>query len=939
MRGRIHDYSSSSAAVLLAIAIASAVTAPIARAQDALAVAQVARGRITGRIVDAATGQPLAKAQVLLVDRQVGAESDLDGRYTISGVPVGRYAIRARRLGYQPKQVDSVAVRESEATVVNVTLGVASVTLQSIVVQSTRTDQAASEASLLSIQQRAPAASDGISAEQMRRTPDSNAGEAATRVSGISIVDNKFVIARGLSERYSTTLVNGAEIASPEPAKKIVPLDIFPASLLESIVVTKSATPDKPGDFSGGAVEVKTKEFPDNDVRQFSISQSYNSEATFETLQAPHRSGMDFLGFGSGRRAPPPIPADFDDVFSLERFAESIRSDWNPRPARVLPNLGLGLNVGGQRPSDRIALGYVLSLTYSSGTEHSADRFFQFYSSPKTEPNRAFVYQDVRTGVDWGGVANVSLRFGTASKVSFKNLYTRNAEELYSTSDGFNVDANGDVRSYQFQYIERDLLQTQLAGEHLIDALASSRFEWKATMSRSMRDEPDNRQVTYVRDAGDRFAVGTNSDVYVRALTDRQYAAQVDWQVPLRLLGRSMTFKTGGLMRAKQRAFDASLVTFTVQRSTQIPDDLAYLPPELLFTPENIGGYIGLTRPGNVAQPYDADDDVTAAYAMLDIDLLPRTRVVGGVRSEDWRIDLFDGGRERYVAGDTTRLPLLRRNKDLLWSANATVSLTEKMNLRLAAFTSVSRPDTRELSLDAYTDVVGNCPTFGNPSLQRSTVLNADARWEWYPRSGEVLSVSGFYKDFTQPIVRTVIGFTGCAYSYENALSAKNYGAEFDVRQNLTYLPGVLSRLSAALNVTLVESRVVMGPGFGTFDPDLALEGQSPYLGNASLSYGESGGFTASVLYNVFGDRIVRYGFRSSGGVDAVQGPNIVEQSRGTLDAKLQRPFGRGLTMTLSGRNLTNAPVKFVQKVEAGLVSTGLARPGITVQVGVGYAR
>lgn len=932
MHGRLSLYNPSSATIIVALVIASALGVTTVRAQDA------PRGRVTGRIVDAASGLPLAKAQVILVDRRLGAESDLDGRYTISA-PVGRYNVRARRLGYQPKQVDSIVVRASEATVVNFTLGAASVTLQSVVVQATRTDQAASEASLLSIQQRAPAASDGISAEQMRRTPDSNAGEAATRVSGISIVDNKFVIARGLSERYSTTLVNGAEIASPEPAKKIVPLDIFPSSLLESIVVTKSATPDKPGDFSGGAVEVKTKEFPDNDVRQFSISQSYNSETTFETLQAPHRSAMDLLGFGSGRRAPSPIPASFDDAFAVERYAESIRSEWNPRPTRTLPNLGLGLNLGGQRPSERIALGYVVSLTYSSGTEHSADRFFQFYSSPKSEPNRAFVYQDYRTGVDWGGVANVSLRFGTSSKLSFKNLYTRNAEELYSTSDGFNVDSNGDVKSYQFQYIERDLLQTQLAGEHLLDFLASSRLEWKATMSRSTRDEPDNRQVVYIRAGGDRFAIGTNSDVYVRALTDRQLAGQVDWMLPLRLFRRDMTFKAGGLMRAKQRAFDATLVSFTLQRSTLIPDDLAYLPPELLFTPENIGGYIGLTRPGNVAQPYDADDDVTAAYAMLDLEVLPRTRLVGGVRSEDWRIDLFDGGRELYAGSDSTKIPVLRRNKDLLWSANATVSLTEKMNLRLAAFTSVSRPDTRELSLDAYTDIVGNCATVGNPTLQRSTVLNADARWEWYPRPGEVFSISGFYKDFQQPIVRTVIGLTGCAYSYENALSAKNYGAELDVRKNLTFLPGALANLSAAVNVTLVESRVVMAPSFGTYDPDLALEGQSPFLGNASLSYAASGGFNASVLYNVFGDRIVRYGFRSSGGAASVQGPNIIEQSRGTIDAKLQRPVGRGLTMTLSGKNLTNAPVKFVQQVAAGLVSTGLAHPGVTIQVGVGYAR
>ena len=907
-------------------------------AAQAPAAASAPRGRITGRIVDAASGQPLVKVQVTLVGREGGTESDLDGRYTLVSVAPGQHAVRARRLGYQPKQVDGVTVGTSEVAVVNFTLGAASVTLQSVVVQETRTDRAASEASLLAIQQRAASASDGISSEQMRRTPDSNAGEAAARVSGISIVDNKFVVARGLSERYSTTLVNGVEIASPEPAKKIVPLDIFPASLLESIVITKSATPDKPGDFSGGAVEVRTKEFPDNTVRQFSVSQSYNSQTTFKQLQMPGRSGMDYLGFGKGRRSAPALPADGADAFSVERFAEGIRSDWNPALSRARPNLGLGLNLGGQRPSERYALGYILSLTYSASEDYAADRFFQFYSSPDADPNRGFVYQDYHTGVDWGGVANLSLRLGTSAKVSWKNLYTRSAEELYSTADGFNVDRNGDVRSYQFQYIERVLEQTQLAGEHLLTFPRASRLEWKGTVSQSMRDEPDNRQVLYIRDASDRFAVGTNSDVYIRGLTDRNIAAQLDWQTAFRILRHDATFKTGVMRRNKRRAFDASLVSFTLARTNEIPDDLSYLPPERLFTPENIGTYLGLTFPGNIAQPYDADESVTAGYVMLDAHVLPRTRIVGGVRSEDWRIDLFDGGRERYATGDTTKRPTLRRNRDLLWSANATVSLTERMNLRLAAFTSVSRPDTRELSLDEYTDIVGNCATIGNPNLQRSTVLNADARWEWYPRAGEVVSISGFYKDFAQPIIRTVVGRNGCNFSYENAISAQNYGGELDVRQNLTYLPGLLSRLSAAVNLTVVESRVVVSPVFGTFDSDLPLEGQSPFVGNASLAWADDHGLSLSLLYNVFGDRVVRYGFRSTG-VNAKQGPNIVERSRATLDAKVQRPVGRALTMSLAARNLTNTSVRFVQKVSTGEVSTGLLNPGLTVQLGVAYAR
>jgi len=941
---------SSRAVVALALVIAlSAKRELLAQATPVVPAATTvqpaappqARGRITGRVVDVSTGQPLADVTVTVVGRPLGARTDLDGRYTIVGVPVGPISILARRLGFQPKQFDNVAVSATEATIVNFSIGNVAVALQSIVVQETRTDRSASQASLLAAQQRAPSASDGVSAEQIRKTPDSNAGEAATRVSGISIVEGKFLVARGLSERYSTTLLNGAEVPSPEPAKKIVPLDVFPASLLESIVVTKSATPDKPGDFSGGAVEIKTKEFPDNTIRQFSISQGYNSQGTFKKLPFPHKAGTDFFGVDNGRRAAPVFPTDSSlaTLFGVERYAEGIRNEWAPRPVRTPLNLGLGMTLGGQRPSERAALGYVVSLTYSSGSDFQANRFFQFFADP-TAPNRAFVYQDHRNTIDWGGVANVSLRLGRSSKVSWKNLYTRSAEEIYSTSEGFSEDRNGDLRQFQFQYIERDLLQTQLVGEHLLPFLGSTRFEWKGTLSESGRDEPDNRQLEYLRSPnGSRYGLGNNSDVWFRTLRDRQYAAQADLLVPIRLFGSSFAFKAGGMMRSKVRAFDAKLVSFNPRTGNDVPDDLVYLPPELLFTPENVGSYLNLTFPGQVAQPYDADETLMAAYGMLDLQI-SRLRIVAGARMEDWSIDLFDGGRARFARGDSAVIPLLKRNKDILASANATFAVSDRINFRVAGFQSVARPDTRELSQDEYVEVAGSCSTIGNPNLKRSTILNADARLEWYPRAGEVVSASGFFKDFKKPIVRVVQGRNGCTNSFENAESARSFGAEFDFRQDLTYLPGPLSQLSMGMNFTYVETSVVIAPQFGTYAADLQLEGQSPYIANGSLSYRTRGGaFNVTLLYNQFGDRIVRYGFRSSGGVNATQGPNIVERGRGTLDAKLQQAIGKRVTVTLSGRNLTNVTTQFFQKVKVGEVDTAFSKPGYTLQLGASLAR
>jgi len=910
----------------------------------ATAVAQQS-GRITGRVADAATGQPLSNVEVTVVGTTLIGRSDLDGRYTIVRVPSGARSVLARQIGRQPKRFDGIVVPVNEAVIVNFSLSEQSVQLQGVVVVATATDRSATEASLLASQKSAASASDGVSSEQIKRTPDGNAGEAAARVSGVSIVDGKFLVARGLSERYSTTLLNGAEVASPEPTRKLVPLDVFPSSLLESIVVIKSATPDKPGDFSGGAVEIKTKEFPENTIHQFSISQGYNSQATFQNLTFPTRTGLDFVGFDNGRRAPSFHPSDSalaSNPFVVERFAEGLRNTWNPPATRVLPKLGLGLTLGGQRPSEHAPLGYVFSLTYSSASERQADRFFGFYSNPKAGAERGFVYQDYRNSIDWGAVGNLSLRLGQNSKLSWKNLYTRNAEELYSLSGGFNTDLTGDLRLYQFQYVERSLLQTQFAGEHLFRFLNSSRLEWKATLSQSGRNEPDNRQVRYSRQegSGSPFQLLRNNDVWERTLDDRSQSLQADLSIPMRLLWTDFSLKMGGLARSKKREFVGKLYSFNPSFSVPLPNDLLYLPPEKLFQPENLGTLIVLTFPGTVSQPYDADDNVTAAYGMLDLFFGSSLRVVAGARSEQWHMDLFDGGRKLFTTADTSLRPTRRRDNDLLLSANATLALTQKANLRLAAFQSVSRPDTRELSRDEYTEIAGTCSTIGNPVLQRAKVLNADARLEWYPNAGEIVSISGFFKQFDKPIIRVVTGRNNCTYGFANAETAENFGGELDLRKELRFLPGPLERLTAGVNLTVVRTSVVISPSFGKYDQGLDLEGQSPYVVNASVSYrSKRDALQASVLFNVFDDRIVRYGFASSGGANTVQGPNIIERGRSSLDAKIQQAIGRRISVSLSGKNLTNQRVQFYQVVSTGEESTGRATPGVSVDLGVSIAR
>lgn len=920
--------------------VVGVLAASVAAAQGAPA----SGGRIAGRVVDAASGQPVTGARIVVGDSLASVLSDLDGRYRTSLLRPGRYRVTARRLGLQLKQYDSVTVTDGQTTLVNFAMTSAALALEAVVVSAQRSDRATSEAGLLSVQQRAASASDGISAEQIARAPDSDAGEAAVRVPGVSIVDNKYVVVRGLAERYSNTLLNGVEVASPEPTKKIVPMDIFPASLIDGIIVTKSGTPDKPGDFSGGSVEIRTKEFPESFVWQYSLSLGHNSLVTGRLADLPSWRVGDYLGFDAGgRRQAPARPADLAaDPTATERYEEGLRRTWAPPMRRVLPNIGLSANLGNQHQlGAQSAVGYLASLTYNTRNELQPNRLSQILLDPNANPARGFVYRERRVTADWGALANASLRLGTNHKVGWKNLYTRNAEEFYNTNDGFNIDLNGDFRGYQFAYITRDLLQTQVVGEHLGRLLVPWRFEWKGTLSRSTRDEPDNRQVPYVRPPEDTaYFVGINSDFWFRYLKDRQRAAQGDLSVPLPWFGsRELTLKTGAAYRQKVREFDASLAALSLNLQGQVPPRLGTLTPERLFQPENVGSFLLVTIPGAIAQPYAADDDLLSAYGMVDLPLFSWLRLVGGVRMEDWALDLFDGGRSRF-ASDTTLVPTTRRNRDLLWSANATIALSSRMNLRLAGFRSLARPDTRELSRDEYVDLVGTFGTVGNPALQRTLITNGDVRWEWYPNPGEVIALSGFYKYFESPIIRTVTGDNNGRFTFDNGQTAENIGAELDLRKGLSFLPGALGNTAVGFNAAYVRSRLTIDPRFGVYDPDLPLEDQSPWLFNGNVNYVDPRGrFEGSVLYNWFDDRVSRYGFRSGGGADATQGPNIIEQGRGTLDAKLQVKTRGHWTVTMTGKNLTDNRVAFYQDTRKGRIQTGLARPGVTLSLGLSYAR
>jgi hypothetical protein len=900
-----------------------------------------ATGRLTGRVIDRSTGRPITSARVMVVGIPGVVETDLDGRYRTPAIPVGIVSVRAAYIGYSPQQVDSVRLIANQAVTVDFALNAAAVELAEISVETQIPRTQASDAGLLAVQQAAAAASDGISAEAISKTPDSDAGDAVARITGVTVVDDKTAVVRGLGERYTNTLLNGVETASPEPLKRTVPLDVFAASLLESIVTTKSATPDRPGDFAGGSLEIKTKDFPENFGGSVRLSQKVNSQATFQSAMIGPRSTLDLFGFDDGRRDPPKIFPLFSDnaaptlgspqAIRAEQFGEAIRNVWSPKPRSALPELGLGFNVGGQiAAGSSTPVGYIASVNYSTGTSVIRNRIYRLVGGGQVVTNAV----DNRTNedettVDWGGIANVAVRLGTNTKIGWKNFYTRTAEENFLRTRSYVPEFGGDVtgadgRIWQVRYIEKSTLQTQVSGEHRLGFLGGTRLEWKGTYSRATRDEPENRFLRFTVSPDGLYLDQNNNQFQFRFLEDVSYVGQADIGIPI---GQEALFKFGGLYRDRSRDFRARLIRTTgVVNGPPIPIP-ANLEPEEIFSPELVGSVVSFKNGGEAANSYAADDDLTALYVMADLGPLRWLRIVGGLRVEDWRLNVFTSDRNAPIDP-------YRRNRDYLWSANLTLLLSDRVNLRLAGFRSVARPDPRELTPEVYFPVGGECGLKGDNRVQRASVINGDAKLEFFPALGELVSVSGYYKTFDMPLLTTV-GATsnGCRVSYANGKSAIVYGGEFEVRKRLA------GPLSANLNFSYVHSEATLDSAFafalaGAVKPQ--LQGQSPYIINAGLNYDDPDlRLGVSVLFNYFGDRVYQYGASGvSGGTVNVVADQI-EEARGTLDAKITKGFGR-VTFSVAGRNLTDEPVTVTQRTASGAtIPVVHYRRGYDVTLGV----
>lgn len=861
------------------------------------AAAQEGTGVITGVVRDDYNGMTLPTAHVQVVGLDIGALSGMDGEYRLE-VPPGTYELKASFPGYSDHVMGGIVVEAGATVTLDIVMRISNISLEETVIITATLDPelATAEAQLLE-RKRSPAISDNLSQQEMRANADSDAASAMRRVTGLSVVDDQYVYVRGLGERYSNTMLNGTVLPTTEPDKRVVPLDLIPTRLVESVQVIKTYLPDRPAEFSGGLVQIESVRAPRALSVAAATKQTFNSLSAFSDNGLTYPGGgNDHWGFDDGTRA---LPGDIPDdkvirgsVFipgsgyspeELQAFGRSFANTWDPRPETYGQDQDYSASYGGRvgRFGLVASVGYRIKsrnreeeqLFYSVGEDVDGDAILD------VQNDYDFQFSDTKTRL--GVLGTASYELDASNRFSWANFWTHNSKNETRAFAGFNADINTDIRDARLYWIQEDLLSSTLRGEHLLGGAANSRIDWRANYSLAGRDEPDIREILYeFNESLKAFKLADESQSAFRmfnTLEDEIYEGAFDWSVFFSSWnGLPAQIKFGPDYLKRHRDFSSRRFRFT-QRNVRNIDTT--LPAEQILVAENINpdGF-ELKEETRSTDAYYADQDVLAGYVMLDLGLTQKLRFIGGVRveSSNQEVTTFDP-----FSPDSDPIVASLSNTDALPAVNLVYQLTSEMNLRGGYSRTLNRPEFRELSPFEFTDVVGGRAVVGNPDLVRALIDNIDLRWEWFLSPGEVLAASVFYKDFTNPIERVVEPTAQLRTSFTNALGAVNKGFELEARKTLG------ENFAVNLNYTYVQSEIDLQREVGQVQTSLVrpLMGQSPSVVNAQLVYSApSLELDARVLFNYAGRRITDVG--------SLGLPDIYEEGRSQVDLVVSKRWG-----------------------------------------------
>jgi hypothetical protein len=837
--------------------------------------------KLSGRVLNQ-KNEPIAGATIAVAGMNNIIAADVEGSFNIVLEQGKKYMITVSAVGYQTKAVDEVEVKTGDDNVITIVMEVAAKEVSEVVVRSTARKENTS--GLLNFQRNNVSLSSGLAADFIRRTPDKNTGEVLRRVSGASIQDNKFVVVRGLSDRYNQALINNALLPSSEPDKKAFSFDVIPSQLIDNIIINKTATPDLTGEFAGGLVQIQTKDVPLKNILSLGVSFGFNTQSVFNDFISNPRESSDWFGFDNGQRAIPPgflsrneyaKVNDNQRAFQSQKFSSAV---FNEIKSTALPTLAYSLTYGaGKKLNNRSSLGFVAGITYRNAQLlYTVERSLADFNG---SVERKFSDAQNRFSSSLGAVANISYT-DKKTKISFKNLLNQLYDDNYYLRNGKNVLDGQDINFRSNFLNQRSLLSSQLELERQLSK-SGIRLKLNGNFSYNLKTQPDLRTVSYIRASNTNDPFGLVQDEtgrFFSSLKDFGYGGSGSLNIPFQLFNQKQTLKAGGSTLIRVRDFQARNFRYRLDDNTN--SSLLFLPFTEIFKSDYIqpGKFFYSDETQN-EDKYFGISIINAGYAMFDNKINDKLRFVWGVRAEQFQQFLTT------KRSDLKRVIVNTNQLDWLPSLNVSYNLTSKHVVRIAGYRTVARPEFREIAPFSFFDFEQNYSVSGDTNLRRSNIWNADLRYEWYPKAGEGISIAGFYKRFKDPIeLRALAAGSVRRYQFQNAGFAETFGMELEIRKGLGFISSKIESFSIFSNFTLLQSIVSLsGVGVGGIVQNFnrPLQGQSPYLINTGLQYNEKKGrFSGSILYNRIGERL-----NLAGGKDQLLF-DIYERPRNLVDVQ-----------------------------------------------------
>lgn len=841
--------------------------------------------KLSGKVLNN-KNEPVVGASIKFEGSNTGAISGVDGDFTLTLSIGKKYTLIVSSVGYESKTIADVEVTAGQANELQIVL-VESVknTLGGVTVTATSSARKETAASLIQFQKNTNTVASVISAENIRRSPDKNTGEVLKRVPGTSVQEGKYLIVRGLSDRYNQAMLNGILLSSTEPDRKTFSFDLFPAPVIDNIIMNKAFVPELPGEWAGGLVQVQTKEIPSKDFLSIQIGTGFNSQTIGKDFYQADGGKLDWLGTEDGSRALAekfPTKNKFAQLSpaELNEYGKKFRNVWTSTAGNVPWNSSFQLNGGFTGELFKKKVGGTLAIVYNQ-----SNRRLQFNNAiiGNDQGDREIQFSNERYSRDVlaGALANFSIQLDNKNRISFKNIINVNTSDFairrvgkdYILGPGF----GDNIRAEEIGFRQNTFFNTQLIGEHNLSQWGV-RLKWYGGFNILDQYIPDQRRLIYTQQ-GDMpaspyyalLAAGASQksgSIFYSFLNDYIYNAGADLSKSFKWLNYNQTIKGGYLFQVKDRLFDSRPFFLNT-----LSNSIKQLSPDKIFAPENFTNMstgVQFGELNGISFRYLANTILNAGYIQFDNQFTKALRVVWGLRVEDFDqlIGSVKQSDPRHVHSRVT---------DFLPGINIVIKPTEKANIRIGGSQTVVRPEFRELSPFAFYDFELNAQVVGNNSIKRTKVTNADLRYEIYPRSGELITVGVYFKHFDRPI-EYYFNRTGPAtntFNVANTNTATAFGAEFEFRKKLDFISGVFKNFTATGNFSYIYSRVK-----DTVSLNRPLQGQSPYLINAGLQYdAEKIGFSSTLLFNQIGRRILFVGDKSI--------PDIWENPRPLLDIQL----------------------------------------------------